>query len=125
MEMVRLYDTRNGVFAADEQNRSLRKPGHILISYRFPDNVIKPCYTRELIEIDNLLEEIREGAKANTNRLRIMDEGALVKRVTTITKYAYVKTAVDYEHPGCIGQITRALRIRKSFDDMLRAHFKK
>jgi hypothetical protein len=122
--MIRLYDTSKGIIPTDEQNKSLRKPGYILITYVHHNGIFKPGYTREPVTPDNLVEEILEDSKPRYDLQRIMDEGAIIKRMMTITEQAYHKTVIDYEHPGCIGQIARALRIRKSFDDMLREHFK-
>ncbi len=121
--MIRLYDTNKGVIATDELNNSLRKPDHRLVFYDIRYKVARACYTKEPFTPDNLVEEIQNGMKTNFNMQRIMDECSLIKRMTTITEETYNKTIINYEHPGCIGMITRALRIRKTFDDMLREKF--
>lgn len=123
MGMVRLYDTSKGIIATDELNNSLRRPGYILIAYvKHADN-FRPGYTREPVACDNLVEEILKGTKPKYDLQRLMNECATIRRMTTITEEAYCKTATDYEHPGCLGMITRALRVRETFDDLLREHF--
>lgn len=123
MEMVRLYDTTKGVIPTDEQNRILSRPGHILIVWTERDDTYRGGYTKNPIPVDNMVEEIPEGSKIEYNLNRIYDKCPMLKRMTTITKHEYVKLIVNYEHPGCLGQIAQALRIRKSFDDLLREHF--
>jgi hypothetical protein len=121
--MIRLYDTNKGVIATDEQNKSLRRHGHILITYVPHNDVFRPAYTREPVACDNLVEEILEGTKPKYDLQRLMTECATIRRMTTITEETYNKTIINYEHPGCIGMIARALRVRKSFDEILRENF--
>ncbi len=123
--MIRLYDTSKGIIPTDEENNCLRKPGYILIVYvRRGPGVFGGGYTREVIENDNLVEIHQKDTKIRYDLKRLMDTGPITKRSITITEEAYHKTVLDYEHPGCFGQIARALRIRKSLDEMLREHFK-
>ncbi len=121
---VRLYDTTKGVIATDEENRSLQKPGHILILYGERKGEIKGYYTRKILEPHNMAEEVPEGAKTNLNFQRIMDKCPRITRVTTIAKEEYEKTLMDYKNPGCLYSAARLFGIGKSLDEMLRTCFK-
>lgn len=122
--MIRLYDTTKGVIATDLENRSLRKPGHILIAWSYHNGETRGGYTKHPVPLDNLVEEIPEGSTIKYDLQRLMDKCPILKRMILITEKEYQTAWEKCEKPGCIGQFLQKIGIAKTLDDELRKYFK-
>src|SRR5574342_141828 len=124
MHMIRQYDTTKGIITTDKKNNSLRNPGKILIVWTQHGGTYSGGYTRNPIQLDNLIEEIPEGAKIKFDLQRLMDKCPLLKGMATITEEEYQKVMLKYEKPGCLGKILQSVGLGKNLDDELRKYFK-
>jgi hypothetical protein len=123
--MIRIYDTSKGIIPTDEENRCLRKPGHILIFWTEHNGTYRGARTKEKIPLNNIVEEILEGEKIKYDLRRLMDKCPILKRMTTITEEEYQRIWNKYEKPGCFGQIIQEIGLSKNIDDELRDCFEK